>query len=90
MFDFLKQHKIVDGKPEYLTDEEISEINWIQVQAETSSKIDDLNREIEKLESHITSRRVRDAIITDDITFIQDIEYKIENIRFEIRKLKGE
>ena len=53
------------------------------------TKIEELKQqklyEIKKLESQITNRRIREAILTGDYEFINDIENKINELRKELK-----
>lgn len=77
-------HKMVNGEQVLLTEEEETELRaeWAaNAQRATKNKI---KGQIANLEAQITARRIREAILTGDNTFIQNIETQIQALRNQL------
>ena len=76
--------KYVNGIEVKLTPQEVAER-----QAEEAAYVATIESrqkliQIQELESQITPRRIREAIVTQDYTFIQGIETQITNLRNQL------
>jgi hypothetical protein len=77
-------HKMVNGEQVPLTEQEEAELRaeWA-ANAQRAIK-DKIRGQIAILEAQITSRRIREAILSGDNTFIQGIETQIQALRNQL------
>ena len=75
---------MVDGVEVILTEEEEAALRaeWAVNQAQAA--IDAKKRQIASLEKQITPRRIREALLSNDKSFIQDIDNQITTLRNQL------
>ena len=77
-------HRMVNGQKVYLTEEEEIALRAEWAANSLRAAKDKIKGQIQNLENQITPRRIREAIVTQDYTFIQDIENQITTLRNQL------
>jgi len=78
---------LIDAHAALLAQEEADKLEAV---AEYNKEENALRREIVALEDQITSRRMREAVLSGDTSFIQNIEDQIAVKRARIQEIEGE
>jgi len=79
-----KLYKNVDGVQTELSVAEYEEVSIKRAQLLAYNAKNLTLAEIETLESSITPRRIRDALISQDVTFLANVEAKIAILRAKL------
>lgn len=83
-FDYSLPHKIVDGQPILLTQAEIDEIEAARLADEVAQPKRLIRQQILALESQVTQRRLREAVLGTDNGWLSDIESQIAALRSQL------
>lgn len=81
-------HFIEDASFEYMLPPGCVQVQVSNIQqiSATEKQTDEFNIQIMNLESSITSRRIREAILSGDHSFIESVEAQIAEIRKQLSK----
>lgn len=77
-------HKLIDGVRIKLTDNEIAEINAKEIVWESGEVRRDALSQIKALESTITDRRLREAMLGIDYGWLANVNMQIVNLRGQL------
>ena len=83
-FDYSKPHRLLDGVPQYLNEQEIAELRIKQAANAVRAARENILQQIQDLETLVTPRRLREAILSGDKSFIQTIESDIQALRTQL------
>lgn len=80
-------YRIVDGKKIELSHEEESALlaEWSQNDLENGKE--KIKQQMKMLETQQTPRRIREAFISGDISFFEEIEIQIQELRQQLAQL---
>lgn len=76
--------KMVNGIEVEMTAEEVSERQAEEAVAITKAATRNILNQIAELENQITPRRMREALVSGDFTFIENIENQIQTLRGQL------
>jgi hypothetical protein len=75
---------MVNGEQVLLTEEEETALRAEWAANSLRAAKDKIKGQIQNLENQITPRRIREAIVTQDYTFIEGIEEQIQTLRAQL------